>query len=711
MRLIKAKVSGYKRLAQDCQLNLDADPVCIVGPNAAGKSSFLDALVHLNSREGFVQTEKTRVPGGKTLEPTIEARFVLDERELELVGEFPELEDVRQYIVIKRGGEEGLRYTADPYPGRDLAARENIRFLLAQLGETGWPEQAQAIEQSLENPPEPSIGQLAASASETAGSTEQFIEQDAGNFEALGQRLAPILEQIGQRIEAEAGGEAYEGPNWPGYPEDLLALPERLTELAELERIEHPLRKLMRVVNDRVPKFLKFDDAARSLETKYDLSGDEPAAGQGIHNFLALAGTSWTEAVEVVERDDPGWTKTWIEDRDSELKEHAALKWGQSDIEVAISLNGSILSVLLSMQAHDFIGFDDHSDGLKAFVALRAFVSQETEDGRVKPIVLIDEADLHLHYDAQADMVGVFEEQTEAAQIIYTTHSAGCLPRDLAGVRAIVPETEEQDGKIVQKDHSEAINRFWTKGRGYSPLLLAMGAGAFAFSATQYAVITEGMSDALLLPTLIREAMGDKRLRYQAVPSFAEATADEIRRFDLIAGRIAFLADGDEGGRNHVQRLLDNGIAEEQVIYLGNDSHSGLSIEDLLAKDIYLKAVNDELDAWHQLEYPPSLLPEKGRSKAVEQWCEEQTGRDGRPVELSKVDVAQRVLDQRAPGVKLLAKAPTMKKAHENVIAVLEGAKDRIRQLREQGPAEPLPERENTEDEDGHSAEGDQIAV
>jgi hypothetical protein len=219
------------------------------------------------------------------------------------------------------------------------------------------------------------------------------------------------------------------------------------------------------------------------------------------------------------------------------------------------------------------------------------------------------------------------------------------------------------------------------------------------------------MSDALLLPTLIREAMGDKRLRYQAVPSFAEATADEIRRFDLIAGRIAFLADGDEGGRNHVQRLLDNGIAEEQVIYLGNDSHSGLSIEDLLAKDIYLKAVNDELDAWHQLEYPPSLLPEKGRSKAVEQWCEEQTGRDGRPVELSKVDVAQRVLDQRAPGVKLLAKAPTMKKAHENVIAVLEGAKDRIRQLREQGPAEPLPERENTEDEDGHSAEGDQIAV
>jgi AAA domain, putative AbiEii toxin, Type IV TA system len=693
VRLIKANVSGYKRLARDCQLNLDADPVCIVGPNAAGKSSFLDALVHLNSAEDFAHTERTRVPGGQTLEPYIEARFVLDGDDLELLKSIPEAAEVRQLRVIRQGENSVLSYSADPYPHRDLTKREELREQLKKL--ESWIEQTQAIEQAMETPPDPLVGALFSAAVEVAASDNERVEDEARNLDALGQRLGPMLAQIRDREQAHTDGEAYDGPDWPELPDDFMSLPAELAALAGQEQEDHPLRRVRLELEDRVPKFLKFDDAARSLETKYDLSGDEPEAGLGIHSFLALAGTSWTEAVEVVQRDDPGWTKTWVEDRDNELKQQAALKWGQSDIEVAISLNGSILSILLSMQAHDFIGFDDHSDGLKAFVALRAFISQETEDGSIKPIVLIDEADLHLHYDAQADMIGVFEEQQEAAQIIYTTHSAGCLPRDLAGVRAIVPETEERDDKVIQKDHSEAINRFWTKGRGYSPLLLAMGAGAFAFSATQYAVITEGMSDALLLPTLIREATGEKRLRYQAVPSFAEATADEIRRFDLMAGRIAFLADGDEGGRNHVQRLLDNGIAGEQIIYLGGDSESGLSIEDLLAKDIYLKAVNDELDAWHQLEYPASMLPETGRSKAVEDWCAEQTGRNGQPVELSKVDVAQRVLDQREPGVKLLAKAPTMKKAHENILAVLEGARDRIRQLREQAAVKPMSERED----------------
>ncbi|HEX5761548.1 MAG TPA: AAA family ATPase [Solirubrobacterales bacterium] len=604
----------------------------------------------------------------------------------------PEAKEVRQFFVIKEGQHPRLQYTADPFPKRDLTKRAEVRAELEALSETGWVEHAQGVEEGSDAPPDPSIGQLFAAAVEFAQSENEVLEEQAGDLDAFAERLGPILGQIGEREEPEEGAAPYGGPDWPAFPEELVGLPAVLTELATLEKEERPLRKVMRALTSRVPAFVKFDDQARKLETKYDLNGDEPASDLGIHNFLTLAGTTWEEAVEVVQRDDPGWTKTYIEDRDSELKKQAALKWGQSDIEVTVGLSGSVLSILLSMQAHDFIGFDDHSDGLKSFMALRAFVSQtQSANADIKPIVLIDEAELHLHYDAQADLVAVFEEQDEAAQIIYTTHSAGCLPRDLAGVRAIVPETEEVAGQIVQKDHSEAVNRFWTKGKGFSPLLLAMGAGAFAFAATQYAVITEGMSDALLLPSLIREATGEKRLRYQPVASFAEATADEIKRFDLIAGRIAFLADGDGGGRKHVEKLAENGISEGQVIYVGSDPHSGLSVEDLLIKSVYLKAVNAELGAWHGLEYPAEELPEKGRSKAVKDWCAQQQDRNGNPVELSKVDVAQRVLDLRGPDTKLLAKPAVARKINENVLAVFEGAPERMKQMREKaGELVPL---------------------
>jgi predicted ATP-dependent endonuclease of OLD family len=683
MRLIKARVSGYKRLAKDCKVNLDADPVCIVGPNAAGKSSFLDALVRLNDGDGFALTEKTRAAAGQTLEQEIEARFVLDDEERELIAAIPEAAEVRQWLVFKYS-EGSLRYSADPYPNRDRSKRDEVRRDLEQLAELGWIEEAQAIEEQIESPPEPLIGPIFQSALDQAQSDGQNMSAEADEFQALAERIGPIIGQIIERSSAEEKEEIYEGPAWPDLAGDLLELRTSLAGLAEVEREAHPLMKLVPLLEPRVPQFLKFDDAARTLETSYDLSADEPAADLGIHYFLTLAGTNWGEAVAVVQRNDPGWLKTYVEDCDKELKKKASSMWGQSEVEVTLSINGSILSILLSMQAHDFIGFDDHSDGLKAFMALRAFISQQADPEGVKPIVLIDEADLHLHYDAQADLIAVFEEQDEAAQILYTTHSAGCLPRDLAGVRAIVPQTEEVDGRVVQKDHSEAINRFWTEGRGFSPLLLAMGAGAFAFAATQYAVITEGMSDALLLPTLLREATGERRLRYQPVPSFAEATADEIKRFDLIAGRIAFLADGDEGGRNHVERLIKNGISRGQVIYVGADDGSGLSIEDLLVKSVYLKAVNDELGAWHGISFPSDELPEKGRSKTVEDWCLQQTGRNGKPIELSKVDVAQRVLDQRSSGAKILAKKAAVKKINENVLAVFEGAPERLKQKREE---------------------------
>jgi hypothetical protein len=162
------------------------------------------------------------------------------------------------------------------------------------------------------------------------------------------------------------------------------------------------------------------------------------------------------------------------------------------------------------------------------------------------------------------------------------------------------------------------------------------------------------MCDVLLLPTLIREATGKERLPYQPAPSFAEADPDQIRDFDLIAARIAFLADGDEGGQAHVKQLRDNGILDEQIRYLGGAEDSGLAVEDLLDREIYLRAVNTELNTWHQLQYPEQELPEIGRSSAVKKWCKEKSTELGKDIKVSKVDIAQRVLDQRGQETGLL---------------------------------------------------------
>ena len=661
MKLIKVKISGYRRLADDCEVKLDTDPVCIVGPNAAGKSSFLSALEHLNHENEFPPKDRTRVPQAAPLEPQIEARFVLDETEL--LSGIPEAAKVTQLLVSKDGNAE-IRYEPHPAPRRDQGRRKAALSLLQELAKSNWLHAVAQVEPQLDPVPERSTTELLEVAIQAAESDRDSLGSQVEALIAFRERLVMLANEQRQeelaRKASEKNDEDKEDEDrvwrdWPGLPKKYEPLDADLHALIEYEQGPHPWTQVIHALEDRVPEFIKFTDLARELEPVYDLANEEPPPeGAAIHNFLALADTSWTEMLGFMQGGDAGQTEAYLERVNDLLRQRAALVWEASQLRVKARIDGTTLTILLSMQADDYITFDQHSDGLRQFIALRAFLTREARS--VPPIVLIDEAETHLHYDAQADLVAVFEEQNDAAQIIYTTHSAGCLPRDLGlGIRAIVPETIlNEKGEEKAGDHSRVINKFWTEGRGFSPLLLAMGAGALAFSATQKAVVTEGMSDVLLLPTLIREATGKERLPYQAAPSFAEADPGQIRDLDLIAARVAFLADGDEGGRAHVKQLRDNGILDEQIRYIRGAEDSEIAIEDLLIREVYLSAVNAELHTWHQLEYPEDQLPETGRSSAVERWCREKSDELEKEVEISKVDVAQGVLDQRGEDAPLL---------------------------------------------------------
>ena len=91
----------------------------------------------------------------------------------------------------------------------------------------------------------------------------------------------------------------------------------------------------------------------------------------------------------------------------------------------------------------------ERSDGLRQFVALVALAAHQPNP--VPPILLIDEVETHLHYNAQADLIEVLTEQNAARQIVYTTHSAACLPQDLGlGVRVVEGLGERTASKVRQ---------------------------------------------------------------------------------------------------------------------------------------------------------------------------------------------------------------------------------------------------------------------
>jgi predicted ATP-dependent endonuclease of OLD family len=280
---------------------------------------------------------------------------------------------------------------------------------------------------------------------------------------------------------------------------------------------------------------------------------------------------------------------------------------------------------------------------------------------RVKPILLVDEAETHLHYDAQADLVTVFTRQDAAAQVIYTTHSAGCLPEDLGtGVRILEP--------VPGTNHSRVADKFWKEDPGFFPLLLGMGATTLAFFPTRSALITEGASELIVLGTLLREATGLEALGYQITPGASNVKPAHVAGFDLQAPKAVWLGDGDKGGEDLMKKVTAAGIDEDRVVLLGG-AGSGLVIEDIVAPQVYVDAVNEVLGRLGEAGgLAVTDLDETNGPGSVAAWCK----REGVDIP-SKVAVAHQVVEQRTTE-RLVDpdRVGVLRQLHEEVSAALD---------------------------------------
>jgi hypothetical protein len=146
----------------------------------------------------------------------------------------------------------------------------------------------------------------------------------------------------------------------------------------------------------------------------------------------------------------------------------------------------------------------------------------------------------------------------------------------------------------------------------------------------------------ILLPSLLREATGRSSLGYQIAPASSEAPAAHIAGLDLQAINVTWLVDGNAAGAEIKSRLRQHGIPERRMVTLGG-AGSGIVFEDLISIDVYVAAINRELE---RSGVPARLnkaeLAHKNRPAALAGWC-----KTNKVVCPTRVDVANRVLDQK----------------------------------------------------------------
>ncbi|MFS8101007.1 AAA family ATPase [Lentzea alba] len=585
MRLTRIEFNGYKRLAR-ASCNVDGKLIAFVGPNEAGKSSVLEALAWLDA------------PGGVPLPKSSLTRDTYIPEHLPLVTATYLLDD---------GDREGLAmFNIEPLTAYQVSKFRDGRVEAKTLPEARWSS---------------ALFTLAGDELDLQLRTMAADDEHRRYVERAIRHLETRQDRRWTRGEID---ELYAQVGMFGL--------EAVADIIDLLNSGSAGAQALRWLHDNRPKFRLFTAEDRRLQPSYDIREETfrnspPAA---LANLLAMADLDISRLWATVVENDTLNRHTLLKRANHELERTIRTGWRQSALTVRLALERTVVQIFVEeLSPHGSVtSLDERSEGLRTFIALLGFL--HLPETPLDAILLIDEAETNLHLDAQADLVEMLLRQKFVNQILYTTHSPGCLPPDLGtGIRLITSSTEIPGT-------SKLLNNFWlNEGPGFSSLLFKMGAGAAAFSACRHAVIAEGPSEMILLPTLIRLATGEPHLLYQVAPGLANATTDDPQLGE-VAARTAYLVDGDKGGDTKKAQLIEVGVPADHVLSLP----AGQAVEDLLTADSHLGAINThlaDLGLAHRLT-EADLDATKTRGKAVSDWCRaNKIGSPGKPVIASRL--------------------------------------------------------------------------
>ena len=607
MRLIKARVQGYRSIVDTGYFDVEDGKTILVGPNEAGKTAILQALQKLNPPEGVTLFDPLRdyprarydedIKNGK-IDPkkftVVEGHFALEDTDK---ADFPEAYHSVTY-VYGRYLDNTTWHRLDGGLDR-LTYGELEKDLLRMCQHFKATSEAQGEQSSaqdaIQNGLDGIINGLTKTSLVTAEKAKQISEWIKKNFKYLDE-------------DSEKEEKRYDRIT------DLLERPSERNVV--LKKCEALLPKFILFSNYfRIKPALHLKKLSERIERKI-LDDDQYDYGNiCLLKFLGftakeLADAGDTSRFDLNRPEQYEKYKAQLDDRDYRLNA-ATIRLTNAIREIwnptqdsrdanklRIKVDGQYLKVVVEDDLGVEVELDQRSEGFQWMVSFYVVFFAEASDKHKNAILLLDEPGQSLHALKQAEFRETLSKLSEKNQTIYTTHSPFLVgTNELDKVRVV----EMVDRTTGTKVH---LCLTATDSGAILPLQEALGydlAQSMFFHKKK--LVLEGLTDMWYLETLseILKADGKTGINDQIALIPANCASKVVYFATILHAqnlKVAALLDSDaEGDQAAKQDTLVNALGSKRILRT-KDAYTGkvanAEIEDML-RDTLLQIAKDEL--------------------------------------------------------------------------------------------------------------------
>jgi hypothetical protein len=287
-----------------------------------------------------------------------------------------------------------------------------------------------------------------------------------------------------------------------------------------------------------------------------------------------------------------------FDDASTALTREIADRWKQRRYEVQLRADGQHFYTFVKDERDPaLILLEERSKGFQWFFSFDLMFMYETNGTFENSVILLDEPGLHLHPEAQKDLLQRLESYAQKNTLLYSTHLPFMI--DLRYPQRIRVLTEAEKGVVVSD------NLTTTQPEAKLVLQSALGmSGAMNWLVAKDNLVVEGVDDYWFINELSRLLIrsGEEGLSEELMITAGGGASEAAYMATFMIGQqlnVVALFDSDNAGNTARDRLLKNWLtryntAKASVLSLGDcvgETSRDFTIEDLFDEAFYLGMV------------------------------------------------------------------------------------------------------------------------